>query len=51
MMEQINVLEMDQEFDEFYCLPVSPEVQEQEAPQVFKLVVETANYRVEIEIG
>ena len=50
-MEQFEVLEMEQEFEECICLADLPEVQEEVDPQVFRLVVETTNYRVEIEIG
>ena len=58
-MEQINGLQINQKFDRLLCLPErkrQPDAQhlpEQENvdQDVFKLVVETTNYRVEIEIG
>jgi hypothetical protein len=51
IMDQFEVLEMEQVFDKCFCLADLPEVSEEVDPQVFKLVVETTNYRVEIEIG
>ena len=50
-MEQFEVLEMEHIFDKCICLSDLPEVPEEVDPRVFKVVVETANYRVEIEIG
>ena len=50
-MEQMDVIEMDPIIEELYCLSDLPVAQEQEDEQVFTLVIETDNYRIEIEIG
>ena len=50
-MEQGDVLEVETKLGELFCLPELSETRDREDTQVFRLVVETANYRIEIEIG
>jgi hypothetical protein len=52
-MEQIENLTIDRDYEKIFCLP-DPQplpVREPAAPEPFLLVVETSNYRIEIEIG
>jgi hypothetical protein len=50
-MEQIEILAIEPEGKVLYCLPELSVSQDQDDPQVFRLVIETTNYRIEIEIG
>ncbi|MBN2044635.1 MAG: hypothetical protein JW757_06425 [Anaerolineales bacterium] len=49
-MDQLEILEMQQEFKDQFCLACLPD-DKTAGPEVLRLVIETSNYRVEIEIG
>jgi hypothetical protein len=52
-MNQSNSIQIDKDIETLFCLPDSQylHTQDEAEPDTIKLVVETGNYRVEIEIG